>query len=130
MTRWERVVLAVQRHVANPIARRIARHLPGEAVLETIGRKSGLPRATPIGGRLDGSTFWLVTEFGRRAQYVRNIEADGRVRLQVAGAWRSGTASILDDDDARARLKQLPWLNSLLVRLVGTELLTVRVDLD
>jgi hypothetical protein len=55
-------------------------------------------------------------------------------RLQATGLssgwWRSGTASILDDDDPRARLKGLPWLNSALVRLVGTELVTVRVALE
>jgi deazaflavin-dependent oxidoreductase (nitroreductase family) len=130
MTKPPAVVLFFQRHVANPIARRIARYLPGEAVLETTGRRSGLPRHTPIGGRLDGSTFWLVTEFGRQSQYVRNLEADPRVRLQVGGAWRPGTAEVVDDDDPRDRLKQLPWLNSVLVRIVGTDLLTVRIDLD
>ncbi|GAA4544078.1 nitroreductase/quinone reductase family protein [Amycolatopsis samaneae] len=123
-------VLWFQRHVANPIARRVARFLPGEAVLETVGRRSGLPRRTPVGGRLENSTYWIVTEFGRHAQYVRNLEAQPRVRLQVKGRWHTGTASIVDEDDPRARLRKLPWFNSLVVRTVGTNLLTVRVDLD
>ncbi|MFD9961337.1 nitroreductase/quinone reductase family protein [Amycolatopsis sp. NPDC058986] len=123
-------VLWFQRHLANPISRRVARFLPGEAVLETVGRRSGLPRETPIGGRLEGATFWIVTEFGRQSQYVRNLEAQPRVRLQVKGRWHTGTASIVDDDDPRVRLRKLPWFNSLVVRTVGTNLLTVRVDLD
>lgn len=130
MTGQRRVVLVIQRHLTNPIARRLARYLPGEAVLETTGRHSRLPRQTPIGGRLDGSTFWLVSEFGHQSQYVRNLRADPRVRLQIDGRWRSGTAAVLDDDNPRQRLTQLPWLNSALVRLVGTDLLTVRIDLD
>lgn len=129
MTKPRPIILFAQRRV-NPIARRVAKYLPGEAVLETIGRRSGLPRQTPVGGKLDGSTFWLVTEFGRHSQYVRNLEANPMVRLQIGGYWHPGTAVVLDDDAPRRRLKQLPWLNSALVRLVGTELLTVRIALD
>jgi hypothetical protein len=36
-----------QRHIANPITRR----LPTQVLLETTGRISGQPRTTPIGGR-------------------------------------------------------------------------------
>ncbi|MDF0530065.1 nitroreductase/quinone reductase family protein [Tsukamurella sp. 8F] len=126
---WRRAVWGFQRHVANPVARRLAPHVPGEAVLETIGRTSGLPRQTPVGGRLDGETFWLVSEFGRRSQYVRNLEADPRVRVRIGSRWHEGIATPVDDDDPRARLRTLPFLNSLAVRLVGTDLLTVRVDL-
>ena len=119
-----------QRHVANPVGRRVARFLNSQAVLETIGRKSGLPRQTPIGGRRRGSSYWIVSEFGRKSQFVRNIMANPAVRLQIRGTWFTGTATILDDDDPRERLRDLPWLNGLLVRTVGSDLLTIRVDLD
>jgi hypothetical protein len=33
-------------------------------------------------------------------------------------------------DDPRARLGRLDPLNSMIVRLVGTELLTIRIDFD
>ena len=48
------------RHVANPTMRRVAGYLPGQAVLETVGRHSGVPRRTPIGGRVLDSSFWMV----------------------------------------------------------------------
>ena len=83
-----------------------------------------------MGIRARGDTFWCVSEFGHKSQYVRNIAANPRVRVQIGGQWRGGTASILDHDDPRARLKGVPWLNSALVRLVGTDLVTIRVDLD
>jgi deazaflavin-dependent oxidoreductase (nitroreductase family) len=123
-------VIFMQRWIANPISRRLARFLPGQAVLETIGRRSGAARPTPIGGRLDGSTFWLVSEFGRQSNYVRNIDANPRVRLQLRGRWHAGTATLLEDDEPQQRLRQLPRLNSMMVGLVGTDLLTVRIDLD
>ncbi|WP_217145086.1 nitroreductase/quinone reductase family protein [Streptomyces sp. AC627_RSS907] len=122
-----RAVTAFQRRL-NPVLR----GLPTQTVLETTGRVSGLPRRTPVGGRLVGGSFWLVSEFGERSQYVRNIRADPRVRVRVRGRWHTGTAHVLPDDDPIARLRRLPRFNSLAVRAmgVGTGLLTVRVDLE
>ncbi|QEN12842.1 nitroreductase/quinone reductase family protein [Mycolicibacterium sp. ELW1] len=122
----QRVVNFVQRRVANPLMRLV----PVQTLLETTGRKSGQPRTTPIGGRLEGDAFWLVSEFGDRSQYVRNIAANPRVRVRVRGRWHSGTAVVLPDDDARARLAELPRMNSAAVRAMGDNLLTIRVDLD
>ncbi|WP_433727053.1 nitroreductase/quinone reductase family protein [Nocardia sp. CA-129566] len=121
-----RVVTTLQRRVGNPMLRR----LPTQQLLETVGRVSGQPRVTPIGGRRVGDAFWLVSEFGDRSQYIRNIKADNRVRVRLHGRWHTGTAHVLPDDDPRARLRTLPKANSAAVRLVGTDLLTVRIDLD
>ncbi len=71
----------------------------------------------------------MVSDHGAASNYVRNIQADARVRVQVRGKWYSGTAVVLPDDDARQRLKRLPRMNSLLVRMLGTDLTTVRIDL-
>jgi deazaflavin-dependent oxidoreductase (nitroreductase family) len=122
----QRLVTMVQRRVVNPLARR----LPTQILLETTGRRSGLPRVTPIGGRRDGQRFWFVSEFGENSQYIRNIKARPRVRLRLEGKWRTGTAVLMPDDDPRARLATLPRYNSAVVGAVGTRLLTVRVDLD
>ncbi|WP_405820397.1 nitroreductase family deazaflavin-dependent oxidoreductase [Streptomyces sp. NBC_01390] len=116
---------AFQRRIGNPVTRR----LPFQTLLETTGRTSGLPRVTPLGGRRIGDTFWLVSEFGEKAHYVRNIKADPRVRVRVGGRWHTGTAHLLPDDDPIARLRTLPRVNSTGVRAMGTNLLTVRVDL-
>lgn len=129
-TSKQRLVTGFQRRVLNPVARRAGRVLSGYSVIETIGRRSGLPHQTPVGGRLVGSTFWLVSEYGRRSDYVRNIEANPRVRLRLRNTWYAGTAALLDDDDPRDRLRRLGALNGLVVRIVGGELLTVRIDLD
>ncbi len=115
-----------QRYIGNPILGR----LPVQTVLETTGRKSGEPRITPIGGRRSGTSFWFVSEFGEKSQYIRNIQADNRVRLRIRGRWHSGTAHVVPGDDSRARLRELPFANSAVVRALGTDLLTVRIDLD
>ncbi|MFF7643554.1 nitroreductase/quinone reductase family protein [Streptomyces canus] len=120
-----RTARAVQR-LLNPVMRR----LPLQTVLETTGRTSGLPRSTPVGGKRVGGSFWLVSEFGERSQYVRNIQADPRVRVRIRGRWHTGTAHLMPDDDTAVRLRSLPVLNSLSVRAIGADQLTVRVDLD
>ena len=128
-----RLIKPLQVKLLNPVIKRVAgtRLAPGYAVLETIGRRSGEPRRTPVGNGLDGDSFWIVTEYGRRANYVRNIEANPRVRVKAKGRWRSGSAHVLADDDPRERQRLIGRrLNASVVRLVGTEHLTVRIDLD
>jgi deazaflavin-dependent oxidoreductase (nitroreductase family) len=104
---------------------------PSVVILETIGRRSGEPRRVPVTRLLEGDTLWIVTEHGRKAAYVRNIEADPRVRVRAGRRWRSGTATLLPDEDWRALQRRLPSkLSSATVRLMGTDHLTIRVDLD
>jgi deazaflavin-dependent oxidoreductase (nitroreductase family) len=113
---------------------------PGYALLGTIGRKSGKPRRTPVGNGRVGEQFWIVAEHGKKAAYVRNIEGNSHVRLKLRDGlrarWYDGTAQLLEDDDPRERQH---WLkdrlpssasNATAVRFFGTDLLTVRIDLD
>ena len=134
MERKRKLVTAMQVKLLNPPIRALAARglAPGVALLETTGRRSGEPRRTPVSYGLERGTdtFWIVAEMGRRASYVRNIEADPRVRVRLRRGWREGTAHLLDDDDAKARLRTLSRLNAAGVRAMGTSLLVVRVDLD
>ena len=105
MIRSERKYQAVplmQRFVVDPPVRlvwRLGLAPPGDAELETTGRRTGRPRRTPIcNGQVDG-TFWLIAQHGRRSDYVRNIEADPRVRVRTGAhrAWRTGVARALPE---------------------------------
>lgn len=134
---------SLQRHVINPIVKLAwgARlPIPGDALLETTGRRTGRLRYTPVCDGLDGDAFWLVSQYGRQADWVRNLEADPRVRVKVRGGprahWRSGTAQVLDSDDPQERVRILAR-NGLARRLcvctstaVQTSPLTIRIDLD
>ena len=93
-----------------------------------------------MGDALVGRQFWIVAEHGMKAGYIRNIAHNPRVRLKLRDGlrarWYTGTAHVLSDDDPRARQRwlagQLPSsrANAAAVRLFGTDLLTVRIDLD
>ena len=113
---------------------------PGYALLETIGRKSGKPRRAPVGNGRVGNQFWIVAEHGMKAGYVLNLAHNPRARVKLRDGlrarWYAGTAHLLPDDDPRERQR---WLasqvpsssgNAAAVRLFGTQLLTVRIDLD
>jgi deazaflavin-dependent oxidoreductase (nitroreductase family) len=129
-----RVSTFASARLLNPLVRAAARAglpLPGYVLLETTGRRSGEPRQVPVGKALEGDTLWIVAEHGLRAAYVRNIQANPRVRVRIWRRWRHGTAQVLKDDDWRERQRRIPnRLNSAVVRAMGTEPVTVRVDLD
>ena len=129
-----RISTTVATRVVNPPVRWAVRHglAPRSyAILETTGRRSGLPRRTPVGHAVEDDTVWIVAEHGSSAGYVRNIRSNPRVRIKLRDGWRSGTARVLDEDDPRARLRRIGLrFNALVVRLGGTDLLSVRIDLD
>ena len=109
--------------VFNPLVLAAARAglpTPTVVILETTGRRSGQPRRVPVTRMVEGDTVWIVTEHGRRAGYVLNIEADPRVRVRVGRRWRSGRARIVGPASA------VPAM----VRVMGTDHLRIRVDLD
>jgi deazaflavin-dependent oxidoreductase (nitroreductase family) len=127
------------KYLVNPIVRglfRLGLPAPGTAILETIGRKSGQPRRNPVTNGLDDGVFWIVAEHGRRANYVRNIEANPRVRVRVGRRWHDGTARLVPEDDPRERLRYInsshpiTRLSTATVRLLQTEPMTIRIDLD
>src|SRR5689334_20450296 len=103
----------MQQSVINPVVRLawdLRLPIPGDALLETTGRRTGRRRRTPVCDGLEGGTFWLIAQRGRDADCVRNIEADPRVRVKLSGPhadWRAGTAHILDDDDPHERQRIL-----------------------
>ncbi|SHW49508.1 nitroreductase [Mycobacteroides abscessus subsp. abscessus] len=80
-----RVVHTVQRRLVNPVGRQLP-----VTMLETIGRKSGEPRHTAIGGRVIDGAFWLVSEHGDHADFVRNIK---RIPLCACVSTVNGAAA-------------------------------------
>lgn len=136
------VVAAVQRWTLNPVVRLLFRigFVPfGYALLETTGRVTQRPRVVPVGNGHRGGVFWIVAEHGERADYVKNLRRDPRVRVRfrrgLRFVWVSGVAQVVAGDDplARQRLlcgwRPLRWLNAVNVRALSAEPVTVRIDL-
>jgi deazaflavin-dependent oxidoreductase (nitroreductase family) len=139
----DRVVHPLQRSLVDPLVRaawRLGLGPPGDALLETTRRRTGRPRFTPICDSQDGDTFWVVTQRGCQSDYVRNIEANPRVRVKVRRGsrteWLAGTAHIVADDDPQERQRVMArgdFWRRLCVQAsaaMSTSLLTIRIDLD
>ena len=92
------------RHVFNRIVRGLTRlgiSVWGSRVLEVRGRKSGLPRQTPVNLLTFNGRQYLVSPRGE-TEWVRNVRADG------------GKLDLLDNEpsglDVRIRLTSDPEL--------------------
>jgi deazaflavin-dependent oxidoreductase (nitroreductase family) len=132
-TRRRRRVLRLQKYLLNPPTK-LAVFLglvPGHALIETTGRKTGKRRRTVVGVHQEGGSLWVVAEQGRHAGYVRNVEANPHVRIRLRGKWRPATGHLLPEDDPVARVASFGRdRHARLVTSMGTSLLTVRFDLD
>ncbi len=120
-----RIVPGAQRRIVNPVGRQLP-----VTMLETVGRKSGEPRHTAVGGRVIGDQFWMVAEHGERSHYVLNIKANPAVRLRINGH--------LADRDGVPAARRRPGRAAQGAAdaqqcggpAVGSDLLTLRIDLD
>ncbi|HEX7172890.1 MAG TPA: nitroreductase family deazaflavin-dependent oxidoreductase [Candidatus Limnocylindria bacterium] len=73
--------------------------------LATIGRRSGRSRVIEIWFATDGERVYFLAGGRDHAHWVRNIQADDRVRLRMGGTTLPGRARVVTDarDDLRAR---------------------------
>lgn len=130
--RKRHLVRLLQRYLLNPPAKLLVwlGVVPGHALIETRGRRTGKRRRTVVGIQIEDGTGWIVAEQGRHAGYVRNLRSDPHVRVRLGGRWREGSAEIVADDDPQARLDSFGRrTHASAVRRFGTELMTVRVVL-
>ena len=110
----------------NPIARRILQVGPlmGPNALITIrGRKSGLPRTTPVAlVEIDGRR-WVIAPFGD-VNWVRNLRAAGRATVSVGDRRDEVTATELTGEVRAAFFRDVlgPYVRKL---RVGPALLAI-----
>jgi deazaflavin-dependent oxidoreductase (nitroreductase family) len=138
-SRLERLYGQAERRVVNPAMRwLLVKGLAPRsfALLETIGRRTGKPRLTPVGNGLQDHVFWLVAMHGTQAGYVQNLLANPRVRVKIGRRWRTGSATLIPEDDSYQRRRDLDRAHGLLGRLDGiifrtgaTDVCTIRIDL-
>lgn len=97
--RLKRSLMLVVWRIINPPNRLLAGVAPWWVLMETVGRRTGQQRRTPLArGPLDGDTTWLISVHGRHASWVKNLEDSPTVRLRIKGRWRTGRASVVRYD--------------------------------
>jgi len=135
-----RYEILIGRYTANPLMRgmfRLGITPPGMALVETIGRRTGAVRQTPvIAYTPDGQTLWLIAQHGEHAGWVRNFLASPKVRVRLGRHWRTGTAELLPDDDVKARIHTFSnnavgrAVNAATFRALESQPVTVRIQLE
>jgi deazaflavin-dependent oxidoreductase (nitroreductase family) len=107
------------------------------ALVETIGRRTGAIRHTPVMAYTDdGRTLWLIAQHGSHAGWVRNFEASPEVRVRLGRSWRKGTAELLPYDDVKARIHTFSSnpvgraVNAATFRALESQPVTVRIQLE
>ncbi len=73
-------------------------------VLTTVGRKSGLPRRTPVNYALVGGEIYCTAGFGIISDWYRNLLKDPEVEVWLPDGWWCGIAEDISADPARLQL--------------------------
>ncbi len=71
-------------------------------VLTTTGRRTGRPRATPVGYWETDGTFYVIAGSGTHADWYRNLVAEPEVKIQVGRRRLRAIASPLTDPQEKA----------------------------
>ncbi len=76
-------------------------------LLTTTGRKSGLPRITPLQYEEDDGVIYIASARGVKADWYRNLAADPRVTVRIGSRQFTGTAETSTDPTRIADLLEL-----------------------
>jgi deazaflavin-dependent oxidoreductase (nitroreductase family) len=89
--------------MSNALPERLARE--PYCYLETTGRVTGRPHEIEIWFASEGGTLYLLSGGGDRADWVRNLRKEPRVRVRIRDVTFAGTARPIEgaEDDPLAR---------------------------
>jgi len=79
-------------------------------VITHKGRKSGLPRRTPVNYAIVNDELYITAGFGSKSDWYRNIQSNPEVQIWLPDGWYSGLAQEVSDEKLR-----LPVLRQVLI---------------
>lgn len=110
---------------------------PGPAVLFliTTGRKSGLPRTTPLQYEEIDGVFFIASARGRNADWIRNLEKNPAAEVDLKGNRFNAQAEVVTDpvriaDFLEYRLKHHPVMMRIMLPFQGLSPFAGRKDLE
>ena len=95
------------RHLQNAIVsllRRYFERAPGWLLLTTTGRKTGLPREVLLPCERWRDELLVISTYGRRSDWIRNISRNPHVRVTCAGWGLDAQAEIITALDTKSAL--------------------------
>jgi deazaflavin-dependent oxidoreductase (nitroreductase family) len=83
--RLPRGLARFNRYVTNPVQRLWAGRIPGFAIIEHIGRRSGRTYRTPVNAYPVEGGFALLLMYGPDRDWLKNLNAAGCGRIEYRG---------------------------------------------
>ena len=77
--------------------RRYFERAPGWVLLTTTGRKTGLAREVLLPCERSRDALIVISTYGWRSHWIRNLKRDPRVRITVGGWLVSGRAEVIEE---------------------------------
>jgi deazaflavin-dependent oxidoreductase (nitroreductase family) len=104
-------------------------------LLTTTGRKSGLPRLTPLQYEEIDEIYYVASARGTAADWYRNLEAEPNVEVEIQGKRLEALAETIIDpkrvaDFLQVRLERRPRMMRLMLRAEGLKGNFSRADLE
>ena len=104
-------------------------------LLTTTGRKSGLPRVTPLQYEVVNGEICVGSARGTKADWFRNILADPCVQVQVKSRRFKGRAEAITEvsrivDFLETRLKRHPRMLGMILKSEGLSAAPSRAELE
>ncbi len=104
-------------------------------LLTTIGRKSGLPRVTPLQYEELEGAIYVASARGSRADWFRNILANHCVRVRIGPREFDGLAEPVTDpcriaDFLELRLQRHPQMVGAILKSAGLPATPTRIQLE
>ena len=104
-------------------------------LLTTTGRKSGLPRVTPLQYEEMDGDIYVASALGDQADWFRNIQANPKVEVRIRSRRFAGIAEPITDpsrvaDFLEFRLRRRPKMVGAIMRREGLPPNPDRADLE
>jgi deazaflavin-dependent oxidoreductase (nitroreductase family) len=104
-------------------------------LLTTTGRKSGLPRVTPLQYEEADGVIYVGASLGARSDWVRNLQANPRAEVRLGRRRFAARAELVTDrgqiaDYLELRLSRHPRMVGAILRSEGLPASPARSDLE
>ena len=106
-----RSIARFNRRFTNKLTLRVAGYLPGFAIVNHLGRKSGRAYRTPVNAFRTDDGYIIALTYGAQSDWVKNVLAEGSCELQTKGRRVRLTNPRIETDNSKS------WA-PLLVRLI------------
>jgi deazaflavin-dependent oxidoreductase (nitroreductase family) len=96
-----RSIARFNRRFTNKLTLRVAGYLPGFAIVNHLGRRSGRAYRTPVNAFRTDDGYIIALTYGAQSDWVKNVLAEGSCELQTRGRRVRLTNPRIETDNSK-----------------------------